>query len=312
MTNAMKYIYTIYKTRSFSTAAELLFISQPALSIAVRKEEDLWGSAFFDRNTHPLKLTPAGELYVKKAEEIWHLEYELKQQLADLSDLSSGELYIAGTQYTNSYVLPPMINHFMKQYPGIQIKIHEGSPNANLQALQNGQVSVSFNAGTFDSQLFTQAPVFQDYILLAVPRSFAINKTYTEYALSHEQICSPEFSWSVWPQIPAECFADIPMIFLSSGTNLHQITMEICHDAGFTPNVLFKVDQSTTAYNLARADIGAVWVSNLIINHSPACDMVYYQVKSDKTRRSYYALTSKKRYTDKATAEFIRICQQLI
>ena len=102
MNNTMKYIYTIYKTKSFSAAAEQLFITQPALSIAVRKEEELWGAPFFDRNAHPLGLTAAGELYIQKVIAIMKLEQELKQQISDLTNLETGELHIAGTQYLNS------------------------------------------------------------------------------------------------------------------------------------------------------------------------------------------------------------------
>lgn len=310
MNNIMKYIYTVYQTRSFSSAAELLFITQPALSIAVRKEEELWGTPFFDRNCHPLGLTPAGELYIKKVEEIMQLEQELKHQISDLTNLESGELLIAGTQYINSYILPSVIRSYRNRHPGIQITLDENSPKANLQSILDGQASVTFNSGAFDPLLFEQRPIFNDYILLAVPRSFSINERYQEYYLSHEQVANHNFLRDSNRHLPARYFADIPMIFLSSNTNLYQCSMEICQDAGFNPNIIFMVDQSTTAYNLARANIGAVWVSNRIISNSPVCDMVYYQIDNPKIKRTYYALTSKKRYTDKATLEFIRMCQQ--
>lgn len=312
MNNTRKYIYTIYQNKSFSKAAEQLFITQPALSIAVRKEEELWGTTFFDRNSHPISLTPAGELYIRKIEELMRLEQELKHQISDLSNLGTGELQIAGTQYINSYILPPVIKAYMNRYPGINMTLHENSPKANLQSILDGKASVTFNSGAFDPQLFEQAPIFFDYVLLAVPRSFSINKRYLEYGLSHEQILHHDFSHDSHRSLPAQCFADIPMIFLSPNTYLHQCSMEICQDAGFYPNIIFMVDQSTTAFHLAKADIGAVWVSNLIVANSPDCDLVYYQVDSSKIKRTYYALTSKKRYTDKATLEFIRMCQQVL
>ncbi len=312
MNNTMKYIYTIYKTKSFSAAAEQLFITQPALSIAVRKEEELWGAPFFDRNAHPLGLTAAGELYIQKVIEIMKLEQELKQQISDLTNLETGELHIAGTQYINSYILPPVIKAFMEIHPGIRIKLNESSPEANLQSILNGTANVSFNSGAFDPQLYEQWPLFQDHVLLAVPRSFSINNRYQEYSLTHEQVLNQHFLQNEKKHLPAECFANIPMIFLSPNTYLYQCSMEICQDAGFQPNIIFMVDQSTTAYNLARADIGAVWVSNLIVANSLQCDMVYYLVDNPKITRTYYALTSKKRYTDKATLEFIRLCQLLL
>ena len=258
MSNAMKYIHTIYETRSFSMAAEKLFISQPALSIAVRKEEEAYGSTFFDRNSHPLKLTAAGELYIQKAKEMLKLEDELRQQLADLSDLTTGEICISGTQYTNSYLLPSALHTFMQKYPGVRINIQESSPGNNLNLLQQGLTGVCFNAGTFDQQVYFQTPVFCDRVLLAVPAAYEINRLYEDFYISGEQVADPDFSWADAPTLPASCFAKVPMIFLSAGTNLHQIAMEICHNAGFEPNVIFTLDQSTTIYNLACAGIGAV------------------------------------------------------
>ena len=312
MTSTMKYIYTIYKTKSFSSAAEQLYITQPALSIAVRKEEEEWGTTFFDRNTHPLSLTHAGELYIRKVEEIMRLEQELKNQLSDLSNLKNGEIHLAGTQYINSYFLAPVIRSFMLKYPGIKIQLNENSPQANVESLLEGKISVTFNAGNFDPQAFNQTLIFHDYILLGVPRSFTVNERYRSYGLTHEQVKNHCFQRDGGKFLPATCFADVPMIFLSPGTNLYQCSIEICQDAGFHPNIIFMVDQSTTAYNLARAEIGAVWVSNIIVANSLASDMVYYQIDSSKIRRNYYALTNKKRYTDKATLEFIQMCRQII
>ena len=308
MLNAMKYIYTVYETKSFSIAAEKLFISQPALSIAVRKEEEACGSVFFDRNSHPLKLTPAGELYIQKAKEMLQMENELKQQLADLSNLSTGELSISGTQYINSYILPSALHAFMQKYPGIRINIQEHSPGTNLKLLQNGLADLSFNAGTFDPQVYAQTPVLRDRVLLAVPADYEINQLYQNFSLSPEQISDPDFAWSEAPKLPASCFAEIPMIFLSPGTNLHQIAAEICHDAGFEPNIIFMLDQSTTIYNLARAGIGAVWVSYLIVRKAPSRNLCYYQIQSDKILRTYYALTSKRHYVSTAAKKFIELC----
>ena len=59
-----KYIYQVYQCGSFSKAAEALFITQPALSIAIKKVEQEIGAAIFNRSQRPLTLTSIGELYL--------------------------------------------------------------------------------------------------------------------------------------------------------------------------------------------------------------------------------------------------------
>ena len=73
MQQDMKYIYQVYEEGSFSRAAQRLYMTQPALSIAVQKVEESIGMPLFDRSRRPLKLTAAGQIYidaVKKMNEI--------------------------------------------------------------------------------------------------------------------------------------------------------------------------------------------------------------------------------------------------
>ena len=58
--NGAVYTYEVYKEKSFSKAAQKLYISQPALSAAIQREEARWGRAFFDRSRAPVELTEAG------------------------------------------------------------------------------------------------------------------------------------------------------------------------------------------------------------------------------------------------------------
>ena len=85
MEQEMEYIYRIYQCKSFSKAAAELYMTQPALSLAVRRVEEAIGAKLFDRNSRSLTLTEAGELYIRKYHEIRNLEKELHQQLQDLS-----------------------------------------------------------------------------------------------------------------------------------------------------------------------------------------------------------------------------------
>ena len=64
MQQDMRYVYEIYRQKSFSKAAQALFITQPALSIAIGKLEASLGMPLFDRSTRPISLTPAGRIYL--------------------------------------------------------------------------------------------------------------------------------------------------------------------------------------------------------------------------------------------------------
>lgn len=108
MQQEMKYIYMVYQKGSFSKAAQALYMTQPALSIAVQRVENEIGMPLFRRDHQPLELTEAGKIYIAKIREIQFLEYQLEQQLGDLSHLKTGRLRLGGSHYINSYILPPV------------------------------------------------------------------------------------------------------------------------------------------------------------------------------------------------------------
>ena len=123
MEQDMKYIYQVYQDGSFSAAAEHLYMSQPALSIAVKRVEESVGAELFDRSRRPLALTEAGQNYIDTLQGILRLEEDLARQIEDLRGLKTGTLRLGGTHFLNCYILAPILAAFAKEYPGIRKKL---------------------------------------------------------------------------------------------------------------------------------------------------------------------------------------------
>ena len=87
-----KYVYEVYKERSFTKAAQNLYISQPSLSARIKKIEEIIGEPLFDRSTTPLKLTEVGKVYIEAAEEITQIEQRVENYINDLAGLKTGNL----------------------------------------------------------------------------------------------------------------------------------------------------------------------------------------------------------------------------
>ena len=81
MFTGKKYIYEVYKEKSFSKAAQNLYISQPSLSARIKKTEEQIGVPLFDRSTSPLKLTEIGEVYIEAAKEIFQIEQRVENHI---------------------------------------------------------------------------------------------------------------------------------------------------------------------------------------------------------------------------------------
>ena len=109
MEKPMRYAYEIYRQKSFSKAAESLYISQPALSAIIRKLEETLETPIFDRSTKPVSLTPAGEYYIHCTEQIMSIEAGMEQYFDDIQTLKKGRIRIGASTFFCSNILPHLL-----------------------------------------------------------------------------------------------------------------------------------------------------------------------------------------------------------
>jgi DNA-binding transcriptional LysR family regulator len=114
---------TVAREGSFSRAAERLFRTQPAISLAIRKLEDDLGQPLFVRGARPVRLTDAGTLLRDYAERLINLRDEVKKGLAELQGLERGELSL-GVNESSIHALLPALAKFRQLHPGVQVRVH--------------------------------------------------------------------------------------------------------------------------------------------------------------------------------------------
>ena len=111
--------------RNFHKAAERVFRTQPALSMALRKLEQELGAALFDRSSrNDYALTDSGEVLYDYAKRLLNLRDEALTSLRQLHTLQSGRIRIGANESTSLYVLPQLILSFREQYPRIKIEVY--------------------------------------------------------------------------------------------------------------------------------------------------------------------------------------------
>lgn len=303
MEQEMKYIYTIHKYESFSKAADALFMTQPALSIAIQKVEKRLGMPLFDRTCKPLKLTAAGILYIKKIQQIQNLENELEQQINDLSNLKSGNLRIGGSHYFNSYVLPPVLTEFVQRYPGINLELVEAGSNDLLRMLYDHDIDLTFNCTIKPTDTFRRIPCFVDTILLSVPRHFSINQKLAKYALTSEDVMAKKHEHFSFPTVSLTQFSSVPFILLTPGNNLYTRSKTLFDECGITPQICLKVSQLVTAWHLSCAGMGASLISDFLVTEKIQ-NVLFYKTASPLCIRVFDLTMSDRHYVSNAMSAF--------
>lgn len=120
------YVEMIAELHSFSRAAEKLYISQPALTKSIGKLEQELGVKLFDRASHPLQLTYAGERYLAGMRNIIAMQNQLEQELAEIADMKKGRLTVGIPDSRGPRWLPRILPIFLRDCPGIDVRIVEG------------------------------------------------------------------------------------------------------------------------------------------------------------------------------------------
>ena len=114
---------TVARERSFSRAAEKLYRTQPAVSIAIRKLEEWVGQPLFVRGSGARTLTDAGVLLSEYADRMLNLREEIRKGMQELRGLERGQVSI-GVNESSIHALLPALDRYRQRHPGIQIRVH--------------------------------------------------------------------------------------------------------------------------------------------------------------------------------------------
>ena len=304
-----KYIYQVYQCGSFSKAAEALFITQPALSMAIKKVEQALGAAPLPRRPRPLTLTSIGELYLKHIKKEMLLEQQLKQQIDDIHGLKSGDLKIGGTHYMNAYLLPSYIAQFNTLYPNINITMAETSSDMLIEMLKNNELDFTFSCDEDVVQEFDSYPTFSDHILLAVPQAFALSDKLLEESLSAIEVRHGIHLSEKCSSVDLQQFTDYSFIRIDAHVNLGMRTLKMFEEAEILPRIKVKVPQLVTAFQLAEHGIGATFISDKLVTGNET-SLRFFKLQSKQAERKYSLLLPHNVYVPNAVIEFIKLFQQ--
>ena len=306
MFREFRYVYEVYRERSFSRAALKLYISQPSLSAMVKRAEQKIGSPIFDRSTSPVRLTAAGREYILAAERMMEIEENFRQYLSDAGQCLTGSIAIGGTTLFTSYILPPLISRFSDRYPGVEIRVHETHTVALQRELSEGGLDLIAENCDFDPETYGWEPLSREQMLLMVPAGRPVNGGAEAYRLSAEDVRRGRHLADEAPTAPLEMFREEPFLLLKEGNDTRGRADRLCAAAGFRPKARLLLDQQITAYNLALYGMGATFISDTLVRSVPPTPGVwFYVLGGDMARREIRLYHKRTRYLTSAVKEFL-------
>lgn len=308
-----KYVYEVYKERSFTKAAQNLYISQPSLSARIKKIEEIIGEPLFDRSTTPLQLTEVGKVYIEAAEEITQIEQRVENYINDLAGLKTGNLAVGASTLFTAYVVPSLITQFNQKFPDVHIQLIEGNTAELEEMLGSNALDFVIDNYHYDSILYNKELYCEENILLAIPKHFAVNEELGMYQLSYKNIKNKNYLNQKYPAVPLGRFADLPFIMLTQGNDTRTRGDRLCRNVGFKPNIVLEFNQQSTAYMASSTQLGATFISDILVSQLPTFEnLVYYKLDGEEAKRKVFFYYKTHKYKTRVMEEFIRMMHEQI
>ncbi|TAK90314.1 MAG: LysR family transcriptional regulator [Aquabacterium sp.] len=167
----LRYIVAVARERHFGRAAEACFVSQPTLSVAVKKLEDELDVKLFERGSSEISVTPLGEEIVRQAQAVLEQAQAIKEIAKRGKDPLAGALRLGVIYTIGPYLLPDLVRSAIARVPQMPLMLQENFTVKLLEMLRAGELDCAILAEPFmDSNLAT-APLYDEPFMVAVPRT---------------------------------------------------------------------------------------------------------------------------------------------
>lgn len=213
---------TVTREGSFSRAAEKLYRTQPAVSLAVRRLEEWVGQPLFVRRARHGKLTDAGELLVEYAERILNLREEIKKGMQDLKTLGRGQLSL-GVNESSIHALLPALASYRRLHPEVHIAVHRTFSRDIPREVLNYRLDLGVISFVPQDEQLAAVGIFRDELTfvvyprhpLARRRSVDISELGRETFVAH--IVESPYRWRVIQlfqkhRVPLQMHVELPTI----------------------------------------------------------------------------------------------------
>ncbi|MES2424273.1 MAG: LysR substrate-binding domain-containing protein [Pseudomonadota bacterium] len=170
----LKYIVAVARERHFGKAAEACYVSQPTLSVAIKKLEDELDVKLFERSANEVTVTPLGEEIVRQAQSVLEQASNIKEIAKRGKDPLAGPLRL-GVIYTIApYLLPDLVRQTIERTPQMPLMLQENFTVKLLEMLRMGEIDAAIMAEPFPDTGLATAPLYDEPFLAAVPVAHAL------------------------------------------------------------------------------------------------------------------------------------------
>lgn len=283
---------------SFTRAAEVLFLTQPAVTRQIAALEQEMKTPLFERLGRTVVPTAAGEALHRYAEEILRLTREAREAVSEISAGAAGRLTVGASSTLATYILPPLLRQFREEYPRIELGVTTGISARILERVREGRADIGLVTTEGDARpdaalLLTPLAEFDTVVVL--PRDHPLT--------ARGRLCAADL-------------AGTPLTLMESGTNLRTYVDHIFNASGVSATVALEMDSVEAIKRMVEAGLGVSLLPEIAVRSEVALGNLVARPLTDEPlehrrialvrRRDKFLSASLKAFIDLITRELPR------
>jgi len=215
--NQLRAFYFAAREKSVTKAAEVLYVTQPAVTMQIKALEQALGIKLFRKYGKQLELTEAGNVLFSYAEKMFEIAEQMEHALKGYKELAKGSLTIGTTRSFARHLMPGLLSRFQESFPGVKVILKEGSS----QEIADGLVDFKYDLGIIGR-------------LPTLNRLKAIPYTKEEFCL----VTSPQHKFAGKGEVSYEELKNEPIIIREQGSGARYAILSLLRSKGIEPSVL--------------------------------------------------------------------------
>jgi LysR family transcriptional regulator, hydrogen peroxide-inducible genes activator len=241
----LEYLVALAEHKHFGKAAQACFVSQPTLSMQVKKLEDELGVSIFERRNKNILLTEDGMQIVNKARQILSYASELTQYAKVSQDPYAGTFKLGAFPTLAPYMFPLVVPKLSANYPKIKLFLFEEKTDALVKSLQEGSLDAILLASEPNDPSLKGELIFEEAFYLAVPAEHPLTK----------RRC-----------VKQKDLANYELLLLDEGHCFREQALEVCSWSGASEQSNFRGTSLETIRQMVAAKAGITLIPRLAVN----------------------------------------------
>jgi LysR family hydrogen peroxide-inducible transcriptional activator len=238
----LQYLVAVADHGHFGKAANACFVSQPALSMQIKKLESHLGVTLIERTSKSVLLTDTGILIAAQARRILNQVEEVRETARAAMNVFSGDIRIGIFPTLSPYLLPLIVPKLSKRFHKLSFHLIEAQTATLIENLQEGKIHAAFLAAPVDTPAFHHSELFEEEFFLAIPAKHALNfkKTISQRDLMDEKL-----------------------LLLEEGHCMREQALSLCKTMKMTERHNFRATSLETLRHMITAGVGMTLMPKL-------------------------------------------------